>query len=54
MTMFRSAFSYLDSIILRILQVEFIALSDLRHSLTYDLINDFSSSFFLSVVYVKS
>ena len=54
MTVFRSDFSYLASIILHILIVELIALSDLRHLSTYELIKDSSGLTVLYVIDVKS
>ena len=50
MTLFRSAFLYLASKILRILHVELIVLSYLRHFLTYELIKESSH---LTIFYVK-
>ena len=50
-TLFRSAFFYFASNILCILHVEFIVLSDLRHSLTYKLTKD-SSYLKIYLVYI--
>ena len=54
MTLFRSAFLYFTSKILRIVRVGLIVPSYLRHSLTYALINDYSGLTLLSVKDLKS
>ena len=52
-TLFRSAFSYLASIILHILRVDIIVPSDYRHLSTYELIKEYSGLTVLSVKDVK-
>ena len=53
-TLFRSAFSYLESKILRILCVALIALSDSIHSSMYKLIKYYSGLTVLAVILLKS
>ena len=54
MTLFRSAFLYFASKILRILHVKFIVPSDSMHLLTYTLINGYSGLNLFSVKGLKS
>ena len=54
MTLFRSAFPYLASIIIRILLVELIVISDYKHLSTYKLINNSTGLTILYVTYLNS